>query len=79
MPVYQAPTDDMRFVLYELLEAQQLSELPGYEEATQDLLDAVLEEGAKICQDVLFPLNMSGDEEGCVRHDGLSPRGPKDY
>ncbi len=79
MPVYQAPTDDMRFVLYELLEAQQLSELPGYEEATQDLLDAVLEEGAKICQDVLFPLNMSGDEEGCIRHEDGSVTTPKGF
>lgn len=77
MPVYEAPLDDIRFVLFELLGAQKLSELKGYEEATPDLIDAILEEGAKICQDVLFPLNMSGDQEGCHFKDGqvTTPKG----
>ncbi|HEV2641777.1 MAG TPA: acyl-CoA dehydrogenase family protein, partial [Candidatus Elarobacter sp.] len=65
MPSYTAPIDDIRFVLDELLDVGQLSSLPGYEEATPDLLLAVLEEGAHLCEQVLAPLNQSGDAEGC--------------
>ncbi|MAS88201.1 MAG: acyl-CoA dehydrogenase [Micavibrio sp.] len=79
MPVYQAPLNDMRFVLKDVLDVEQLSKLPGYEEAGVDLIDAVMEEGAKICQDVLFPLNMSGDQEGCTRHDDGSVTTPKGF
>src|SRR5690606_492559 len=58
----------------------QLSALPGYEEATPDLIDPVLEEAAKICQDVLFPVNQSGDKEGCVLENGevRTPKGFKE-
>ncbi len=67
MPQYNAPLRDMRFVMHELLEAeQQFQTLPGYEEATADLMDAILEEGAKFCEEVLSPLNRVGDEEGCT-------------
>lgn len=69
MPIYNAPLDDIRFVLNDVLNAEQLSKLPGFEEATNDLIDPILEEGAKICQDVLFPLNQIGDQEGCKRAD----------
>lgn len=77
MPIYNAPLDDIRFVLHELLNIEELSQLPGYEEATRDLIDPVIEEGAKICQDVLFPLNQSGDQEGCTFKDGevTTPKG----
>ena len=80
MPIYNAPLDDIRFVLHEVLNAEQLSELPGYEEATRDLIDPVLEEGAKICQDVLFPINQSGDQEGCTFKNGevTTPKGFKE-
>ena len=61
MPIFNAPLDDIRFVLNDVLHAEQLSELPGFEEATNDLIEPILEEGAKICQDVLFPINQSGD------------------
>jgi alkylation response protein AidB-like acyl-CoA dehydrogenase len=70
MPVYKAPLDNMRFVLKDVLNAGQLSDLPGYEQATPDLMDSILEEGAKICEEVLFPLNQSGDEEGCLFDNG---------
>ena len=67
MPQYNAPLRDMRFVMHELLEAeQQFQSLPGYEEATADLMDAILDEGAKFCREVLSPLNRVGDEEGCT-------------
>ena len=80
MPVYTAPLDDIRFVLNDVLNAQQLSEMPAYAEASPDLINQVLEEAAKICQDVLFPLNLSGDEEGCHFNDGevTTPKGFKE-
>ncbi len=71
MTVYSAPVEDMRFVLSELLHAETLTELPGYEEATPDLVDAVLGEAGKLCEEVLLPLNRSGDEEGCTYENGV--------
>ncbi len=80
MPTYKAPLDDIRFLLNEVLEVEQLSKLPGYEEATPDVLMAVLEEGAKLCEDVLAPINQSGDAEGCRYENGVvtTPRGFKE-
>jgi alkylation response protein AidB-like acyl-CoA dehydrogenase len=66
MPEYKAPVRDISFVMNELLEAEKLYQtLPGYEEATEDLMNAIVEEGAKFAEEVLAPLNQSGDEEGC--------------
>ncbi|WP_259779486.1 acyl-CoA dehydrogenase C-terminal domain-containing protein [Aestuariispira ectoiniformans] len=80
MTTYKAPLRDMRFVLNELLHAEELSKLNGYEEATPDLIDAVLEEAAKVTENVLFPLNRSGDEEGCTFENGVvhTPKGFKE-
>ena len=80
MPVYKAPLDNIRFVLHDVLNAGQLAELPGYEQATPDLMDSVLEEGAKFCEEVLFPINQSGDEEGCHFDAGkvTTPKGFKE-
>lgn len=82
MPIYNAPIDDIKFVLHDLLEAEKnLSGLPAYEDtASAELIDQILEEGAKICQDVLFPLNMSGDHEGCHYENGVvrTPKGFKE-
>jgi 3-(methylsulfanyl)propanoyl-CoA dehydrogenase len=80
MTTYHAPRRDMRFVLHELLEVEQLSRLPGYEDATADVIDAVIEEGAKFCENVLFPINRTGDEEGCVYENGVvrTPAGFKE-
>ncbi len=64
MSEYQAPTRDMRFVLHELLGLDAVNRLPGYEEATPDLADAVLEEAARFAGGVLAPLNQTGDREG---------------
>jgi butyryl-CoA dehydrogenase len=77
MATYKAPLRDMRFVLYELHDGAALSALPGLEEMTPELFDPVLEEAAKICEEVLFPLNRSGDEEGCVLDNGVvrTPKG----
>ncbi len=80
MPIYKAPLEDVRFVLDEIVGAGKLAELPGYEDATPDLIAQVLEEGAKLCEEVLFPLNQSGDGEGCSFENGVvrTPKGFKE-
>ena len=77
MPTYKAPLDDIRFLLTEVLDVEQLSRLPGYEEATPDMLLAVLEEGARLCEQFLAPVNQSGDAEGCRYENGVvtTPKG----
>lgn len=65
MPDYKAPLRDIRFVREELLGFQAHYEQLGYEEATSDMVDAILEEGAKFCEQVIAPLNRVGDIEGC--------------
>ena len=79
MTTYKAPLREYRFVLRELFDVGELAKLPGYEDATPDLLEPVLEEGAKLCEEVLFPLNRSGDEEGCTFENGVvrTPKGFK--
>ncbi|MCC6244348.1 MAG: acyl-CoA dehydrogenase C-terminal domain-containing protein [Gemmatimonadaceae bacterium] len=64
MPTYKAPLDDIRFLLHDVHNVAQLASRPGFEEATPDLIDAVLTEGAAICEQVLVPINQSGDIEG---------------
>jgi acyl-CoA dehydrogenase len=65
MSDYIAPVKDMRFVMDEIAGLPEICQLPGYEEATPDLADAVLEEAAKFTGGVLAPLNRVGDREGC--------------
>lgn len=79
MPIYSAPLDNIRFVLHDVLNAGQVSQLEGYEEATPDMIDSILEEGAKICEEVFFPLNQVGDSEGCTRHDDASVTTPTGF
>jgi hypothetical protein len=66
MPNYRAPLQDMQFVITELAGLERLAALPGYEEVTPDLVQAVLEEAAKLAGDVLAPLNQPGDEQGAA-------------
>ncbi|HEX4152144.1 MAG TPA: acyl-CoA dehydrogenase, partial [Steroidobacteraceae bacterium] len=66
---YQAPLDDMRFVLRELVDQKLMAQLPGFEDATSEVADAILEEAAKFAGAVLSPLNRSGDVEGVRWHD----------
>jgi alkylation response protein AidB-like acyl-CoA dehydrogenase len=66
MPDYKAPVRDIRFVINEVLESEKLHQtLPGYEEATEDLMNAIIDEGGRFAENVLSPLNRNGDEEGC--------------
>ncbi len=81
MASYKAPLRDMQFVMHEVLEVgNTLATLPGYEDATPDVLDSVLEEAAKFSENVLFPLNRTGDEEGCHFDNGevKTPKGFKE-
>ncbi len=77
MSAYRAPLKDMRFVLNELAGLAAIARLPGCEEATPDVVDAILEEASKFASGVLDPLNRSGDREGSVWKDGkvATPKG----
>ncbi|MEH6625145.1 MAG: acyl-CoA dehydrogenase C-terminal domain-containing protein [Motiliproteus sp.] len=80
MPEYKAPLREIRFVLHELLEMDKhYASLPGAEEATPELIDAIIEEGAKFAENELAPLNRIGDQEGCKWQDGevITPTGFK--
>ena len=81
MPSYKAPVDDVMFLLTDVFHIDRYNNLPGFADATPDLLEAVFAEAAKFCEDVLTPLNRVGDKEGCKRHDDGSvttPTGFKD-
>ena len=80
MPSYTPPIENIKFILHDVLNAQELSALPGYEDVSADLIDQILEEGGKICEEVLFPLNQSGDQEGCTYENGVvrTPKGFKE-
>jgi alkylation response protein AidB-like acyl-CoA dehydrogenase len=67
---YNAPLKDMQFVLNELADLSAIAQLPGCEDATPDTVEAVLEENAKFCRDVIAPLNHAGDKEPSFWHDG---------
>ncbi|MGM0569711.1 acyl-CoA dehydrogenase C-terminal domain-containing protein [Marinobacter sp.] len=67
MPEYKAPLRDIQFVMNELLGSEQhYAALEGAEDATPDMVNAIIQEGAKFCEQVLSPLNQVGDREGCT-------------
>ncbi|WP_153074857.1 acyl-CoA dehydrogenase [Paraburkholderia bonniea] len=68
--MYRAPVKDMLFVLQELAGLEQIAALPGFEDANSDTAQAVLEEAAKLCGEVLTPLNVTGDRNPSHWHDG---------
>ena len=81
MPIYNPPLRDMHFVLHELLNVgEELKLMPRHADVDTDTINAVLEEGGKFAAEVLFPINLSGDQEGCT-HDKSSHtvQPPKGY
>jgi acyl-CoA dehydrogenase len=79
MPSYKAPVDDVMFLLSDVFHVDRHNNLPGFAEATPDLIAAVLGEAARFCEDVLTPLNRVGDREGCRRHDDGSVTTPTGF
>jgi alkylation response protein AidB-like acyl-CoA dehydrogenase len=80
MPTYKAPLDDMRFVLNDVLGVSSLARVPGFQAVDDATTAQFLAEVAKLAEDVLFPLNASGDREGCLHHrDTRSVTTPKGF
>ena len=81
MPDYKAPLRDIKFVADELLDYPgHYASLPSYADvATPDMVDAIVTEGAKFCENVLAPLNRGGDIEGCVRSEDASVKTPTGF
>jgi len=83
MPTYNPPLRDMQFVMHELLHVvDDLKQIPKHADMDADTVNAVLEEGGKFAAEVLFPLNLSGDAEGCslntATHEVTTPKGFKE-
>ena len=80
MPFYKAPLEDFKFLYHEFLDLDECRELPSMAEASPDVIDAVLEEAARVSTEVLLPLNEVGDREGCTFDAGTvtTPTGFKD-
>ena len=70
MPIYNAPVKDLQFVLHDLLKVSE-QDIPGFEDLDRDFTGAVIEEAGKVASEVLAPLNMVGDVEGCVLENGV--------
>jgi acyl-CoA dehydrogenase len=79
MPSYKAPVKDTLFLLNDVFDYARYDNMPGFSEAPLDVVEAVLGEGAKIAEEVLQPLNRSGDMEGCTRHADGSVTTPKGF
>ena len=79
MPTYTAPTRDTRFVINEMLDLASYGNLPGFENATPDMIETVINESGKFCAEVLAPLNQIGDEQGCTRHEDGSVTTPDGF
>src|SRR5436190_6681209 len=79
VPIYKAPLDETLFLLNDVFQIGRYNNLPGFADASPDLLEAVLSEAAKLCEEVVQPLNLTGDKEGCTRHSDGSVATPKGF
>ncbi len=79
MATYTAPVEDVLFLLNDVFHIDRYANLPGFSDASPDVIEAVLGEAAKLCEEVLAPLNRSGDREGCQRHDDGRVTTPKGF
>lgn len=79
MPRYDAPVRDMRFILNDVLDIHSYNNLSGFSELSEDLVDAILTEGAKFTKEVMHPLNVVGDTQGVVRNSDGSVKTPDGF
>ena len=79
MTEYAAPVKDLQFIFNDVLQVSKYDNLPRFSEASEDVIAAVLEESAKLCGNVLHPLNIVGDSEGAVRHEDGTVTTPKGF
>ena len=79
MPIYKAPVDDALFLLNDVFHLDHYGNLPGFSDASPDVVEAVLREAAKFSEEVLTPLNRVGDKEGCKRAADGSVTTPKGF
>ena len=79
MPSYKAPADEILFLLNDVFAMERHSNLPGFADATPDVVEAIVNEAAKLCENIVQPLNASGDREGCTRHPDGTVSVPKGF
>jgi alkylation response protein AidB-like acyl-CoA dehydrogenase len=79
MPIYKAPVEDVTFLLNDVFHMERHDNLPGFADASADVVEAILQEAAKLSEEVLLPLNRVGDMEGCTRQDDGSVTTPKGF
>ncbi len=79
MPTYNAPVEDVLFLMNDVFAIERYNNLPGFADASADVIEAILGEAAKFCEEVLAPLNRTGDIEGCTRAPDGSVTTPKGF